>query len=59
MNEFLNSISTREISLLFWGFLFLGIILVLSKGYKDLGFLIKLIFSKILIYCYIFIGLYI
>lgn len=59
MNEFLNSISTREISLLFWGFLFLGTILVLSKGYKDLGYLIKLIFSKILIYCYIFIGLYI
>jgi hypothetical protein len=59
MNEFFNSISTREISLLFWGFLFLGTILVLSKGYKDLGYLIKLIFSKILIYCYIFIGLYI
>ncbi len=59
MNEFLNSISTREISLLFWGFVFLGTLLVLSKGYKDLGYLIKLIFSKILIYCYIFIGLYI
>jgi hypothetical protein len=59
MNEFLNSISTREIAILFWGVLSFGILLYLSKDYKGFGNIIKLLFSKILIYWYIFIGTYI
>lgn len=59
MNEFLNSISPREIAILIWGFIFFGVLLILSKNYKGLINIIKLLFSKILIYCYIFIGLYI
>ncbi len=59
MNEFLNSISSREIAILIWGFIFFGVLLILSKNYKGLINIIKLLFSKILIYCYIFIGLYI
>jgi hypothetical protein len=59
MNEFLNSISPREIAILIWGFIFFVVLLILSKNYKGLINIIKLLFSKILIYCYIFIGLYI
>lgn len=59
MNEFLNGISNREFAILFWGFVFFGVLLILSKNFKGLFHIIKHIFSKILIYYYIFISFYI
>lgn len=59
MNEFLNSISTREIAILFWSVICFGVLLYLSKDYKSIGNIIKQLFSKIFIYCYILIGSYI
>lgn len=59
MNEFLNSFSNREISLIIWSVIGIVILLILAKNsISDIIDLLKNLFSKFLIPFYILFALY-
>lgn len=56
--EIINSVSNREIAILFWAIVILTVLVYVSKNSKLFFGLIKAFFDRKLIYCYLIIGAY-
>lgn len=56
--EIINSLSNREIAILFWMVIILTVLIYISKSSKAFFGVVKAFFDRKLVYCYIIIGAY-
>jgi hypothetical protein len=56
--EIINSLSNREIAILFWMVVILTVLIYISKSSKAFLGVVKAFFDRKLVYCYIIIGAY-
>lgn len=56
--EIINSLSNREIAILFWMFVILIVLIYISKSSKAFFGIVKVFFDRKLVYCYIIIAAY-